>query len=77
MSGRKVTVGGQSRSGSISGPIATMSRVGHELTQQLGLLVPKLEDRGDRLSQTWLWRQVPVSLGALSPSPSVVSVHHS
>jgi hypothetical protein len=50
VSGHEVTVGG--RSGSISDYIATTSRVGHELTQQLGLLVPGLKDRGDRLSQT-------------------------
>jgi hypothetical protein len=47
MSGRKVTVGGQSGRGSIPGPITTTSRVGHELMQQLGLLIPGLEDRGD------------------------------
>jgi hypothetical protein len=75
--GRKVTVGGRSTSGSIPGPIATTSRVGHELTQQLSLLIPGLEDRCDCLSQTWWWRQVPVSLGHLGPSPSVASVHHS
>jgi hypothetical protein len=74
VSGRKVAVGG--RSGGISCPISTMSRVGHELRQQLGLLVVGLKDRGDRLSQTWRWKRVPVSLGALSSSPSVASVHH-
>jgi hypothetical protein len=77
VSGRKVTIGGRSRSESIPSPIATTSRVGHELTQQLGLLILGLEDRGDRLSQTWWWRLVPISLGALSPSPSIMSVHHS
>jgi hypothetical protein len=76
VSGRKVAVGGRSRSGSISCPIATTSRVAHELPQQLGLLIVGLKDRGDRLSQTWRWSQIPIFLGALGPSPSVVSVHH-
>jgi hypothetical protein len=53
-----------------------MSRVGHELPQQLGLLIVGLRDRGERLSQTWRWRRVPISLGVLSPSLSVASVHH-
>jgi hypothetical protein len=48
VSGRDVTVGGRSRSGSIPGPIVTMSRVGHELMQQLGLLILGLKERGDR-----------------------------
>jgi hypothetical protein len=77
VSGLEVAVGGWSQSGCISGPIATTSRVGHLLMQQLSLLIPGCKDRGDRLSYTWRWRQVPVSLGALGPSPSVVSVHHS
>jgi hypothetical protein len=74
---REVVVGGQSRSGSISCPIATTSRVGHELPQQLGLLITGLEDRGDRLSQTGRWRQILIFLGALGPSPSIACVHHS
>jgi hypothetical protein len=77
VSDREVTVGGRRGSGSIYGPIATTSRVGHELTQQFGLLIPGFEDRGDRLSQTWRWRRVPISLGALGPSPSIASVLHS
>jgi hypothetical protein len=76
VSGHKVTVGGRSWSGSISCPIATTSGVGHELPQHLGLLVVGLKDRGDHLSQTWRWGQVPISLGILGPSPSIVSVHH-
>jgi hypothetical protein len=39
VSGCEVTIGGRGRSGSIPGPISTTSRVGHELTQQLGMLV--------------------------------------
>jgi hypothetical protein len=77
VSGREVTAGGRSWTGSISYPNALASRVARELPQQLGLLVMGLKDQGDRLSQTWRWRRVPVSLGALDPSPSVVSVHHS
>jgi hypothetical protein len=77
VSGRKVVIGGRSWSGSISGPIATTSRVGHELAQQLGLLISGHEDQGDSLSQTWRRRQVPVSLSVLGPTPSVASVHHS
>jgi hypothetical protein len=77
MSDPKVTVGGQSWSGSIFCPIATTSGVGHELLQQLGLLIVGLKDRGDRLSQAWRWRRIPVPLGVLEPSPPVVSVHHS
>jgi hypothetical protein len=42
MSGREVAIGGWS--GSIPFPIATMSRVGHKLPQQLGLLVSRLND---------------------------------
>jgi hypothetical protein len=53
MSGREVAVGGQSWSESISCTIATMSRVGHDLPQQLSLLVMRLEDRNDGLSQGW------------------------
>jgi hypothetical protein len=60
VSGREVVVGSRSWSGSIPCPIATMGRVGNELLQQLGLLVTGLKDRGDRLSQTWRWRRVPV-----------------
>jgi hypothetical protein len=77
VSGREVAVGGQSGSGSISSPITTTSRVGHELTQQLDLLISGLKDRDDNLSQTWWPRQVPISLSVLGPSPSVTSVHHS
>jgi hypothetical protein len=76
VSSREVAIGGRSRSGSIPGSIATTSRVGHELTQQLSLLVPGLEDHDDHLSQTWRWMRVLVSLEALGPSPSVTSVHH-
>jgi hypothetical protein len=52
VSSREVTVGGRrgSKSGSISYPIATTSRVGHELPQQLGLLIAGLENQRDRLS---------------------------
>jgi hypothetical protein len=77
MGGHEVVVGGWSGSGSIPGPIATTSRVGHELRQQLGLLILGLKDQGDRLSQTWQWRHVPISLGALGPSLSVASLRHS
>jgi hypothetical protein len=49
---REVAVGGQSRSWSISYPIATTGGVGNKLPQQLGLLILGLKDRGDRLSQT-------------------------
>jgi hypothetical protein len=41
---REVAVGGQSWSGSISCPIATMGGVGNELPQQLGLLIVGLKD---------------------------------
>jgi hypothetical protein len=47
----EVVVGGWSWS--ISCPIATMGGVGNELSQQLGLLIAGLKDRGNRLSQTW------------------------
>jgi hypothetical protein len=77
VSSREVAVGGWSWSGSISYPIATTGGVRNELPQQLGLLVVGLKDRGDRLSQTWRWRRVPVPLGVLGPSPSIASVHHS
>jgi hypothetical protein len=51
VSGREVTVGDQSWSESIPCPIATMSGVGYELPQQLGLLIVGLKDRGDHLSK--------------------------
>jgi hypothetical protein len=44
MRSREVTVGGQSWSWSIPCPIATTGGVGHELLQQLGLLVAGLKD---------------------------------
>jgi hypothetical protein len=75
MRNREVTVGGQSWS--ISCPIATTDGVGNELSQQLSLLVTGLKDRGDRLSQTWRWRRIPVPLGVLGPISHVMSVHHS
>jgi hypothetical protein len=56
VSGREVDIGGQSWSRSNSCPIAPTSGVGHELPHQLGLLVTRFKDRGDRLSQTWQWR---------------------
>jgi hypothetical protein len=77
VSGREVAVGGRSWSGSISCTITPMSRVGHELPQQLVLLLAGLKDRSDRLSQTWRRRRVPVPWGVLVPCPSIVSVHHS
>jgi hypothetical protein len=79
MRSREVTVGGRSWSWSwsIPCPIATTGGVGHELPQQFSLLVVGLEDRGDRLSQTWRWRRIPVPLGVLSPISHVMSVHHS
>jgi hypothetical protein len=72
---REVAVGGQSWS--ISYPIATTGGVGNELPQQLGMLVAGLKDRGDRLSQTWRWRRIPVPLGVLGLISHIASVHHS
>jgi hypothetical protein len=77
VSGHEVAVGGQRWSGSIPCPIATTGRVGHQLVQQLGLLIPGLKYRGDSLSQTWRRRWVPVSLSVLGPNTSFASVHHS
>jgi hypothetical protein len=77
MRSREVAVGGRSWRWSISCPIATTGGVGNELPQQLGLLVAGLKDRGDRLSQTWRWRQIPVPLGVLGSISHVASVHHS
>jgi hypothetical protein len=58
-------------------PLPSLVGVGNELSQQLGLLVVGLKDQGDRLSQTWRWRQIPVPLGVLGPISHVASVHHS
>jgi hypothetical protein len=77
MRSREVAVGGRSWRWSISYPISTMGGVGNELPQQLGLLVAGLKDRGDRLSQTWRWRRIPIPLGVLGPISHVASVHHS
>jgi hypothetical protein len=74
---RKIAIGGQSWSWSISCPITTTDRVGTELPHQLSLLIVGLKDRDNHLSQTWRWRRVPVPLGVLGPVPYVVSVHHS
>jgi hypothetical protein len=52
VSGREVAIGCRSWSGSISCPIAPMIGVVHETTQQLGLFIPGLKDRSDRLSQS-------------------------
>jgi hypothetical protein len=76
MRSHKVTVGGRSWSWSIPCPIATTGGVGHELPQQLSLLVARLKNRGDRFSQTWRWRRIPVPLGVLGPISHVTSVHH-
>jgi hypothetical protein len=65
------------RSWSITCPIATTGGVGNELSQQLGLLIMGLKDRGDRLSQTRRWRRISVPLGLLGPISHIVSVHHS
>jgi hypothetical protein len=62
MRSREVAVGGWSWSWSISCPVATTGGVGNELPHQLGLLIMGLKDRGDRLSQTWRWRRIPVPL---------------
>jgi hypothetical protein len=51
VSGREVIVGGRGWSGSISHPIAPVSRVGRELSQQLDPLITGPKDRGDHLSQ--------------------------
>jgi hypothetical protein len=77
VSGCEIIVGGQSWSESIPYPIATLSRVGHKLPQQLGQLISGLKDRGDSLSQGQWRRRVPVSLGTLGSNPSVASDHHS
>jgi hypothetical protein len=77
VSGHEVTVGGWNWSGSIPCLMATTNRVGHQLPQQLGLLVMRLKDRSDRLSQGRWRRRVPVRLRVLGLSPSVVSVHYS
>jgi hypothetical protein len=74
---RNVIVGSQSWSRSIPHPVDTTSRVGHQLSYQLSLLITGLKDRGDRLSQTWRWRRIPVPLGVLGPISHVMSVHHS
>jgi hypothetical protein len=44
VSSRKFSVGGRSWSRVVPSPIVTTHRVGHELSQQLNLLIPCLED---------------------------------
>jgi hypothetical protein len=77
VSGREVTIGGRSWSGDILCPIATTSRVGHKLPQQLDSLISGLKNRSDSLSQGRWRRRVPVRLRVLGLSPSITSVHHS
>jgi hypothetical protein len=77
VSGRKVAIGSRSWSRSIPCPMATMSRVGHQLPQQLGLLITGLKDRSDRLSQGRRQRRAPVWVSGLEITPSILSVHHS
>jgi hypothetical protein len=77
VSGHKVIVGSRCWSGSIPCPMAAMSRVGHQLSQQLGLLIPGLKDQSNRLSQGPRQRRVPVWVSGLGITPSIVIVHHS
>jgi hypothetical protein len=77
MGGRQVVVGGHSWSRSISCPIATTSGIGHELPQQLSLLIVGLKDRGDGFNQGRRQRRAPVWHSRLGTTPSVMSAHHS
>jgi hypothetical protein len=77
MSGQKFPIGGWSLTLSVLHSIPTTSEVLHELAQQLSLLIPRLRDGGDGLSQGRWQRWSPVLMSGISLSPSVVSVHHS
>jgi hypothetical protein len=68
VSGREVIVGGRSWSGSISCPITPTSGVGHELTQQLGLLVMRFKYQGDRLTKLGGGGGFPFSWAFSSPA---------
>jgi hypothetical protein len=77
--GREVPICGGSLSMVVSSPVAPTSWSGvvHELPWQLGLLIPRLEDGGNSLSQG-RWRGwVPVQQIRLMVIPPIASVHHS
>jgi hypothetical protein len=63
----------------VPSPIASMSwsGVGHELPQQLGLLIPRLEDEGNSLGQGQWRGWVPVRQIKLGITPPIASDHHS
>jgi hypothetical protein len=72
VSGREVPIGGGSLSMVVPRPIASTSwsGVGHELSQQLGLLIPRLEDGGNCLGQGQWWGGFPFGkAGSRSPLP--------
>jgi hypothetical protein len=73
---QELRIGGRSLPLGVPHPIATTSRVVHELVQQFGLLVPRLEDGGDGLSQGWRWRRVANRLSSPGITPSIAIVHH-
>jgi hypothetical protein len=55
--------------------IATTNRVVHELAQQFSLLVPRLENGDNGLSQGWWWRW-RIRLSGSGITPSIATVHH-
>jgi hypothetical protein len=77
--GREVPIDGGGLSMVLPSPVASTSKsgVGHELLQQLGLLVLRLEDGGNSLGQGWWWGWVPVRQIRLGITPPIAGVHHS
>jgi hypothetical protein len=72
----ELRLGVQGLSLGIPRPIAATTRVVHELAQQFGLLIPRLEDGGDGLSQGRQWWRVAIWLSGPGVIPSIASVHH-
>jgi hypothetical protein len=79
VSGHEVPIHGWILSMVVPSPMASTSwsGVGHELPQQLILLILRLEDGGNSLGQGRRWGWVPIWLSRLVITPFVASVHHS
>jgi hypothetical protein len=79
VSGCEVPIGGGSLSMVVPSPVASTSwsGVGHELSQQFGLLIPRLDVGGNSLGEGRWWVWVPVRHTKLRITPPIASVHHS
>jgi hypothetical protein len=76
--GREVPIGGGNLTMVVPSPVASTSwsGVGHELSQQLSLLISRLEDGGNNLGQGRWWGWIPVRQIGLGVTPQVMSIYH-